>query len=107
MIPPASRGSASIPACAASLLVLASTGWANAADCARAAGRRPRRCRGRWAQPRLEDGREIRLAGIARGGTDRPSGRAALSAIAGGRDVTLHGEDDRRTAMAARAPLCS
>jgi endonuclease YncB( thermonuclease family) len=43
---------------------------------------------------RLEDGREIRLAGIARGGTDRASGRAALSAIAGGREVTLHGEDD-------------
>ena len=43
---------------------------------------------------RLEDGREIRLAGIERGGTDRASGRAALSAIAGGREVTLHGEDD-------------
>jgi endonuclease YncB( thermonuclease family) len=43
---------------------------------------------------RLEDGREVRLAGIAHTGTDRASGRAALSAIAGGREVTLHGEDD-------------
>ena len=95
MIPPASRGSASLPACAASLLVLASTGWANAADCAL-----ERQGEGRVATVvdarnlRLEDGREIRLAGIERGGTDRASGRAALSAIAGGRDVTLHGEDD-------------
>ena len=43
---------------------------------------------------RLEDGREVRLAGVERGGTDRASGRAALSAIAGGRNVTLHGEND-------------
>ena len=43
---------------------------------------------------RLEDGREVRLAGIAHDGTGRASGRAALSAIAGGREVTLHGEDD-------------
>jgi endonuclease YncB( thermonuclease family) len=42
----------------------------------------------------LTDGREIRLAGIERGGTERASGRAALSAIAGGRGVTLHGDDD-------------
>ncbi|KRR14518.1 nuclease [Bradyrhizobium jicamae] len=43
---------------------------------------------------RLEDGREIRLAGIERAGTDQTRIRAALSAIIGGRDVTLHGEDD-------------
>src|SRR5438128_2603303 len=43
---------------------------------------------------RLEDGREVRLAGIERSGTDRASGRAALSAIAANREVTLHGEDD-------------
>ena len=95
MIPPASRGSASLPACAASLLVLASTGWANAADCAL-----ERQGEGRVATVvdarnlRLEDGREIRLAGIERGGTDRPGGRAALSALVGGREVTLHGDDD-------------
>ena len=47
-----------------------------------------------FASFRLEDGREIRLAGIERAGTDRASSRAALAAIAGGREVTLHGEDD-------------
>ena len=107
MIPPASRGSASIPACAASLLVLASTGWANAADCARepqGEGRVAAVVDGRSL--RLEDGREIRLAGIARGGTDRPSGRAALSAIAGGRDVTLHGEDDLAGPLWPPGRLC-
>src|SRR6185369_8141269 len=39
-------------------------------------------------------GREVRLAGIERGGADLTSGRAALAAIAVGRDVTLHGDDD-------------
>lgn len=43
---------------------------------------------------RLEDGREIRLAGIERSEAGRPDGRAALAAIAVGREVTLHGEDD-------------
>jgi endonuclease YncB( thermonuclease family) len=43
---------------------------------------------------RLEDGREIRLAGIERGGADSAGSRAALAAIAAGREVTLHGEDD-------------
>ncbi|MCK1517730.1 thermonuclease family protein [Bradyrhizobium sp. 190] len=95
MIPPASRGSASLPACAASLLVLASMGWADAADCAlepQGEGRVVAVVDARSF--RLEDGREVRLAGIERGGTDGASGRAALSAIAGGREVTLHGDDD-------------
>lgn len=43
---------------------------------------------------RLDDGREVRLAGIERGGTDLDGERAALSAILGGREVTLHGDDD-------------
>jgi hypothetical protein len=43
---------------------------------------------------RLDDGREIRLAGIERGGADGASGRTALAAIAVGREVTLHGNDD-------------
>jgi len=43
---------------------------------------------------RLDDGREIRLAGIERAGTDGAVGRAALAALVGGRHVTLHGEDD-------------
>ena len=43
---------------------------------------------------RLEDGREIRLVGIEPADGDRAKGAAALSAIVGGRDVTLQGEDD-------------
>ncbi|WFU20740.1 thermonuclease family protein [Bradyrhizobium sp. CB3481] len=43
---------------------------------------------------RLEDGREIRLAGIERTGTDGASARAALSAVVEGREVILHGEND-------------
>jgi len=41
---------------------------------------------------RLDDGREVRLAGIVPSVLDKA--RAALSAIANGRDVTLRGEDD-------------
>jgi endonuclease YncB( thermonuclease family) len=40
---------------------------------------------------RLDDGREVMLAGIEPVATDR---RAALAAIIAGREVTLHGEDD-------------
>ena len=82
-------------ASAAAFLVLASGGQAFAADCAfepQGEGRVAAVLDGRSL--RLEDGREIRLAGIARNGTDTARGRAALSAIAGGRDVTLHGDDD-------------
>ena len=43
---------------------------------------------------RLEDGREIRLAGIEPASAEKARGVAALSAIIGGRDVTLQGEDD-------------
>ena len=47
---------------------------------------------------RLDDGREIRLAGIepVKAGDDAARARSAtaLQAIIGGRDVTLHGEDD-------------
>jgi endonuclease YncB( thermonuclease family) len=94
MMRPALRHRAALLACTASLLVVASVGG-SAADClAEPQGE------GRVASVidarsfRLEDGREVRLAGIERGGTERASGRATLSAIAGGRDVTLHGEDD-------------
>jgi endonuclease YncB( thermonuclease family) len=41
---------------------------------------------------RLEDGREVRLAGIVSLIPDKT--KAALSTIAGGRNVTLRGEDD-------------
>jgi endonuclease YncB( thermonuclease family) len=43
---------------------------------------------------RLDDGREIRLAGIEPADTDKAKGTAALAAVIGGHDVTLHGEDD-------------
>jgi endonuclease YncB( thermonuclease family) len=41
---------------------------------------------------RLEDGREIRLAGIEI--ADRQNGTTALSALVMGRDISLQGEDD-------------
>ncbi|MGY3620096.1 hypothetical protein ACVJGD_006292 [Bradyrhizobium sp. USDA 10063] len=41
---------------------------------------------------RLEDGREVRLAGIEI--ADRQKGAAALSALIVGRDISLQGEDD-------------
>ena len=97
MIRPALRSSAARPACAVSFLVLACSGPASAADCLfepQGDGRVAVRHAVLPPPISLEDGREVRLAGIERGGTDRASGRAALSAIAAGREVTLHGEDD-------------
>jgi endonuclease YncB( thermonuclease family) len=41
---------------------------------------------------RMEDGREVRLAGIETGG--KADGASALSALVAGRDVTLRGEND-------------
>ena len=43
---------------------------------------------------RLDDGREVRLAGIVPAVADGAKAIAALSAIISGRDVTLRGEDD-------------
>ncbi len=43
---------------------------------------------------RLDDGREIRLAGIEPVGSEKSQDIAALSAIVAGREVTLRGEDD-------------
>jgi endonuclease YncB( thermonuclease family) len=43
---------------------------------------------------RLEDGREIRLAGIEPVATETASRTSALSAIVAGREVTLRGDDD-------------
>ncbi len=43
---------------------------------------------------RLDDGREIRLAGIEPAESDKARGTAALSAIVGGRDVMVRGQDD-------------
>lgn len=95
MTRPVLRSSASLSVFAISLLALACIGRAGAADCLA-----ERQGEGRVAAVvdsrsfRLEDGREIRLAGIERTGPDGAGTRAALSAIVGGRDVTLHGEDD-------------
>ena len=96
MVPPLSRRNASLSACAASLLMLASAGQAAATDCLlepQGEGRVAAIVDARSL--RLDDGREIRLAGIERGGADgAASGRAALADIAVGREVTLHGNDD-------------
>jgi endonuclease YncB( thermonuclease family) len=43
---------------------------------------------------RLDDGHEIRPAGIEPADPDKARGAAALAAVIGGRNVTLHGEDD-------------
>jgi len=43
---------------------------------------------------RLEDGREIRLAGIEPAAAEKSGDIAALSAVLSGREVTLRGEDD-------------
>ena len=92
MIGPALRCSAALPAFVVSLLVLAGAARADCVFEPQGEGRVAAVVDSRSL--RLEDGREIRLAGIERGGTDRPSGRAALSALVGGREVTLHGDDD-------------
>src|SRR5882724_1760428 len=43
---------------------------------------------------RLDDGREVRLTGIEPATLDNTRAIAALSVIVGGREVTLHGQDD-------------
>jgi len=43
---------------------------------------------------RLEDGREVRLAGIEPMATEKGNRTSALTALVAGREVTLRGEDD-------------
>jgi hypothetical protein len=43
---------------------------------------------------RLEDGREVRLAGIEPVATEKSNSTSALAAIVAGREVTLSGQDD-------------
>lgn len=43
---------------------------------------------------RLQDGREVRLAGIEPAGSGKAGRTSALAAIIAGRDVSLHGEHD-------------
>src|SRR5467141_5066155 len=44
---------------------------------------------------RLQDGREVRLAGIEPVAAEKASRPSALAAIVAGREVTLRGEDDK------------
>jgi endonuclease YncB( thermonuclease family) len=86
---------AALAACAASLAAPATAERADAVECTlerQGEGRVAAVLDGRSL--RLEDGREIRLAGIERNEADRAGGRTALAAIADGREVTLHGDDD-------------
>ena len=90
-----SRRRAALTACVVSSLMMANAARADAIDCTL-----EQQGEGRIAAVidarslRLDDGREIRLTGIERGRTDSATGRAALAAIATGREVTLHGDDD-------------
>ena len=43
---------------------------------------------------RLDDGREVRLAGIELAADSTDRGKAMLASLIGGRDVSLHGADD-------------
>lgn len=100
------RRRAALTACTVSSLVMANAARADATDCTlekRGDGRVVAAVDARSL--RLDDGREIRLAGIARSGLDSTSGRAALAAIATGREVTLHGEDDSPDRYGRQAAL--
>ena len=86
---------ASVAACIAQFLALFAIAPAHAAGCMFASQGQGRVAAAIDARTfRLDDGREIRLAGIEPATTDRAKGTAALAALIGGHDVTLHGEDD-------------
>ncbi len=81
----------------ANVLLAAAAGPANAAGCALAPQGEGRVVEVIDARTfRLQDGRDIRLAGIepVTSGDTKASPAAALSAIIAGREVTLRGEDD-------------
>src|SRR3982074_2138883 len=78
-----------------SLMLVAAAGPAIAAGCSfepQGEGRVAAVIDGRTF--RLQDGREVRLAGIEPANPDTAKGVAALSAIVAERDVTLRGADD-------------
>lgn len=54
---------------------------------------------------RLEDGREVRLAGIEPVASEQASRTSALSALIAGREVTLSGEDDSPDRYGRQAAL--
>jgi endonuclease YncB( thermonuclease family) len=79
----------------AGLLLLSATARANAAGCAfepQGEGRVVAVIDARTI--RLDDGREVRLAGIVPIASDKTKAAAALTAVVSGREVTLRGEDD-------------
>jgi endonuclease YncB( thermonuclease family) len=79
----------------AAYLALVALGQAHAAGCMFAAQGEGRVAAVIDARSfRLDDGREIRLAGIEPANTDKAKGTAALAAVIGGHEVTLHGDDD-------------
>ena len=69
-------------------------------------GRGPRHRRDRCPQLSPRRGREVRLAGIEPADPDKAKGAAALSAIIGGHDVTLHGDDDTPDRYGRQPALC-
>jgi endonuclease YncB( thermonuclease family) len=80
---------------AAGLLLLSATAPASAAGCAfepQGEGRVVAVIDARTI--RLDDGREVRLAGIVPIASDKTKAAAALTAVVSGREVTLRGEDD-------------
>ena len=88
------RGFRSVLPCSL-MLAMASTGPAIAAGCAfqpQGEGRVAAVIDARSF--RLEDGREIRLAGIEPAAAETAKDASALAALVGGRQVTLRGEDD-------------
>jgi hypothetical protein len=56
---------------------------------------------------RLQDGREVRLAGIEPAVSDKTNRAAALAAIIAGREVTLRGEDDSPDRYGQQPAWCS
>jgi hypothetical protein len=53
---------------------------------------------------RLEDGREVRLAGIEPVAAEKANRASALAAILAGREVTLRGEDDTPDRYGRQSP---
>ena len=95
MIPRRRRSVAALATCSLTLVLVAAASPAGAAGCAfesQGEGRVAAVIDARTF--RLEDGREVRLAGIEPASLDKPRGAAALSAVLTGRDVILRAEDD-------------
>lgn len=89
------RGFAAAVSACGLLLVAAAAGRADAAGCSFAPQGEGRVAAVIDARSfRLQDGREVRLAGIEPVGSEEASRASALAAIIAGRDVKLSGEDD-------------